>query len=145
MSAVPAHWELMPEIIKMRDEISPETLIIGNGDVMSLKEAGEKCQQYGCDGVMIGRGIFGAPWFFDSKAGDKTPKERLTIMLEHAELFDRTFKGIKSFDVMKKHFKAYVSGWDGAKELRVKLMEAENFDQVREVVERYFIVNSLGL
>ena len=67
MSDVPAHWELMPEIVKLRDEISPETLIIGNGDVMTLVEADEKARATGCDGVMFGRAIFGNPWLFDRK------------------------------------------------------------------------------
>jgi tRNA-dihydrouridine synthase len=152
MSDVPAHWELMPEIVKLRDEVSPETLIIGNGDVASVAEAVEKTKKYGCDGVMIGRGIFGTPWLFENVAGAKTtkklgvltevpkmktPEERLKIMVEHAKLYEKTFKGIKNFAVMKKHFKAYVSGWEGAKELRVELMETENAKQVALIVKKY--------
>jgi nifR3 family TIM-barrel protein len=179
MSDAKANWEIMPEIVKMRNEISPETLIIGNGDVESVEDGVLKCRKYGCDGVMIGRGIFGKPWFFASlselqtsaareadtsrsepkrsgamrgsrrervgdKRGiicdDKIPKERLKIMLEHAKLFDKTFCGkkhLKNFVVMKKHFKAYVSGWDGAKELRVELMNTSKFKEVEKVVKKY--------
>ncbi|MDE1941339.1 MAG: tRNA-dihydrouridine synthase [Patescibacteria group bacterium] len=140
MSDVPAHWELMPEIIRLRDEIAPDTLIFGNGDVASMEQASELCARYGCDGVMIGRGIFGKPWFFDRRAGEKAPEERLKIMVEHAKLFDKLFCGrkrLKSFDVMKKHFKAYVSGWDGAKELRMKLMEADDSRDVADIVKDY--------
>lgn len=138
MSEVAAHWELMPEIVKLRNEISPGTLIIGNGDVKTLAEAREKCRQYGCDGIMIGRGIFGTPWFFADLAKEKTPEERVSILVEHAQLFEKTFKGMKSFDVMKKHFKAYVSGWDNAKELRVKLMEAKNSRDVKRIIGESF-------
>lgn len=142
MSEVPAHWELMPEIVKLRDEISPETLIIGNGDVQNIEDAVTKVKATGCDGVMIGRGIFGTPWLFERCRGGRdararTPEQRLQIMLEHARLYVKTFKGIKNFAVMKKHFKAYVSGWDGAKELRVKLMEAEDVRGVARVVRGY--------
>ncbi len=167
MSDVPAHWELMPEIIKLRDEVQANiepkdrTLIIGNGDVESVEDGAEKMKKYGGDGVMIGRGIFGKPWVFenmekvrntkyeirnkseiqDSKpktlSSEKTPEERLRIMLEHAKLYEKTFKGIKNFAVMKKHFKAYVSGWDGAKELRVKLMEVNSFKEVNKIVKEY--------
>jgi len=165
MSAVPAHWELMPEIVKMRDHIQAHiptdhrTLIIGNGDVSSLNEAAAKVKQYGCDGIMIGRGIFGTPWFFeklheiqDSRleileskilnldSRGRTPEERLKIMLEHARLFDKAFCGtkhVKNFAVMKKHFKAYVSGWDGAKELRAELMETTDFKEVKRVIDAY--------
>lgn len=139
MSDVPAHWEIMREIVKLRDELSPSTLIIGNGDVMSIEDGAEKAKESGCDGVMIGRGIFGKPWLF---SGDKvkTPKERLKILLEHAKLFDKTYcgkKSLKGFEVMKKHFKAYVSGWDGAKELRLELMQASTYKEVAKIIAGY--------
>jgi nifR3 family TIM-barrel protein len=142
MSDVPAHWESMPEIVKMRDQTSPETLIIGNGDAESLEAGRELAERYGCDGVMIGRGIFGKPWLFANEAKSKkrgtavspTPSFRLKAMVEHAKLFEKAFKGIKSFDVMKKHFKAYASGWDGAKELRVRLMGAHSAKEAADIV-----------
>lgn len=149
MSDVPAHWEIMPQIVKMRDEISPETKIIGNGDVMSIADGKEKMDKSGCDGVMVGRGIFGKPWFFadaarinsaDAKNAEERymqPEFRLKVMVEHAKAFEKVFKNIKNFDVMKKHFKAYVSGWDGAKELRVELMGTKSAREVERIVERY--------
>jgi tRNA-dihydrouridine synthase len=135
MSDVPAHWELMPEIVKLRNEISPETLIIGNGDVMSLDEARKRVEESGCDGVMIGRGIFGNPWFFSGKSA--TMEERLKGLVEHTKLFEKKLGDVKNFAIMKKHFKAYVSGWDGAKELRVKLMEAMNGKEVDKIIKEY--------
>jgi nifR3 family TIM-barrel protein len=145
MSDVPAHWEIMQEIVRLRDEISPETLIIGNGDVYSIEDGREKIAKYGCDGVMVGRGIFGKPWFFGNTKNlvvDNSPegiKTRLKVLLEHTKLFEKTFlkKKLKSFDVMKKHFKAYVSGWDGAKELRVELMNCKNSREVALVIRKY--------
>jgi tRNA-dihydrouridine synthase len=163
MSDVPAHWEIMPPIVQMRDKIqndlapSMRTLIIGNGDVVSIADARIMAKNTGCDGVMIGRGIFGKPWFF-GKAYEK-PKDRLKIMLEHATLFEKLFGGkgkskskskgkgnhgrIKNFAVMKKHFKAYVSGWDGAKELRVQLMNAETLAEVKVLVKKHLAENKL--
>lgn len=149
MSDVPAHWEIMPEIVKLRNRISPETLIIGNGDVHSMEDGREKINKYGCDGVMVGRGVFGKPWFFQdvSHPGDtkNSISQRLKILLEHTKLFEKTFltKKLKSFDVMKKHFKAYVSGWDGAKELRVELMNCKNSGEVAGVVKKYLANNLL--
>jgi len=143
MSDVPAHWGLMPDIVKLRDEISPETLVIGNGDVESLEDGRKKIRQSGCDGVMIGCGIFGKPWFFEKRPHERTPEERLKILVEHAKLFEKEFgprkssRGLKSFAVMRKHFKAYVSGWDGAKELRAELMKAENAKEVETIVKHY--------
>ena len=60
-------------------------------------------------------------------------------MLEHAELFDREFAGIKSFPTMRKHFKAYASGFDGAAELRMKLMEAKDLEETKKIVEEFFL------
>jgi nifR3 family TIM-barrel protein len=138
MSDVPAHWDLMKKIVVLRDKISPETLIIGNGDVESIEDGRKKILESGCDGVMVGRGIFGNPWFFSGKnVSDISPKERLTVMLEHAKAFDNLLGDVKNFAIMKKHFKAYVSGWDGAKELRVKLMECDDFKAVDKVVAEY--------
>lgn len=154
MSDEPAHWDLMPAIIKMRDEISPLTLVIGNGDVRSMKQAREYTEKYGCDGVMIGRGAFGKPWFFAGGEGtgsrthgaEKTPEERLKILVEHTKLFEKTYCGEKhqkSFDMMKKHFKAYVSGWNGAKELRTELMSAKDSKGVAKIIAKYSISSSI--
>lgn len=138
MSDVPAHWELMSSIVELRNRISPETIIIGNGDVISLEDGRNKINETGCDGVMIGRGIFGNPWFFSGKVvSEISPKERLEVMLEHAKAFDKLLGDIKNFAIMKKHFKAYVSGWEGAKELRVKLMETNDLKEVSKIVKEY--------
>lgn len=138
MSDVPAHWELMPKIVALRNTISPETLILGNGDVISIKDGKEKIKETGCDGVMVGRGIFGNPWFFSGKIlSEISPKERLEVMLEHAKAFNELLGEHKNFAIMKKHFKAYVSGWDGAKELRVQLMEKDTFEEIEKIVKDY--------
>ncbi len=138
MSDIPAHWDLMKEIVKLRDRISPDTVLIGNGDVVSLADAKEKVKESGCDGAMIGRGIFGNPWFFKGKTpSDIMPAQRIKVMLEHAKAFEKHLGGIKNFANMKKHFKAYVSGWEGAKELRVKLMESNGLKEVEGIVREY--------
>ena len=157
MSDVPAHWKLMPEIIKLRNEISPSTSIIGNGDVTDIEHGSLLIKKTGCDGVMIGRGIFGKPWLFENVAKigkdsklvptnpqEKSVKERLKILVEHATSFEKTFKNIKNFAVMKKHFKAYVSGWDGAKELRMQLMETENAAEVKKVINNYLKIATIS-
>ncbi len=144
MSDVPAHWELMSSIVELRNRISPETIIIGNGDVISLEDGRNKINETGCDGVMIGRGIFGNPWFFSGKVVNEiSPKERLEVMLEHAKAFDKLLGDIKNFAIMKKHFKAYVSGWEGAKELRVKLMETNDLKEVSKIVKEYLKLKSV--
>jgi len=139
MSDVDAHWDQVKRAVEITDDMGKETLILGNGDIGDIGEAKVKVQETGCDGVMIGRGIFGNPWLFSSERDYKTItlEEKLAVMLEHTFLFEKMFKDIKSFDVMKKHYKAYVAGFDGAKELRVKLMEAKSAEEVSQVITPY--------
>jgi nifR3 family TIM-barrel protein len=135
MSDVPAHWEIMKDIVSLRDKISPRTLIIGNGDIQSIEQAREKVKETGCDGVMIGRGIFGNPWCFSGKI--PTTKEKIMVLIEHTNLFEKLLGDIKNFAIMKKHFKAYISGWEGAKELRMQLMETNSAGEVEKILKNY--------
>jgi nifR3 family TIM-barrel protein len=159
MSDVPAHWELMKRIVEVRDEMQKETLIFGNGDVRDLEEAKQKVKETGCDGVMLGRAIFGNPWLFRRETTPKETwerdgastrnfsvekypcssgivflKKKMLVMLEHTKLFEKMLGKHKNFAIMKKHFKAYVNGFEGAKELRMKLMETENALQVEDII-----------
>lgn len=135
MSKVPAHWEDVRRVVEIRDRMGKDTLIFGNGDVTDVADARLRVAQTGADGAMIGRGIFGNPWLF----AEKTPtlEEKLLVMVEHTKLFEELLSGIKSFALMKKHYKAYVNGFDGAKELRLELMECENASEVEAIVKKY--------
>jgi nifR3 family TIM-barrel protein len=142
MSDVPAHWEEIKKAVEIRDAFDSsknKTLIIGNGDVKNLAEANIRVQQTGCDGVMIGRGIFGNPWLFNTKIDSSsiTIQEKLRVMLEHTFLFDSVLGNKKSLMIMKKHYKAYVNGFDGAKELRIKLMEAETLSDIKSITSQF--------
>jgi len=136
MSLVPAHWELMQRIVELRNEISPETLIIGNGDALDIEDAKKKVKDTGCDGVMLGRAIFGNPWLFSNKK-ENSLENKLKVLVEHTKLFEKLLGKVKSFNIMKKHYKAYVNGWDGAKELRVKLMDAQNAKEVEKIIKDF--------
>ncbi|HWB33998.1 MAG TPA: tRNA-dihydrouridine synthase [Candidatus Paceibacterota bacterium] len=136
MSKVPAHWERVKRAVEIRNELGSKTLIVGNGDVKSVEEARARAAESGADGVMIGRGIFGTPWLFSGQT-DFPVASRLHILVEHTKLYEELLGDIKSFAIMKKHFKAYAEGFDGAKELRVKLMECNNAADVERVVEDF--------
>jgi nifR3 family TIM-barrel protein len=140
MSSVPAHWELMSRIVEIKNEVSPKTLIIGNGDVVDTDEGRKKCEETGCDGVMFGRAIFGNPWLFNKK-GQSFLNEKLKVCIEHTKLFEELLGGIKSFNIMKKHYKAYVNGFDGAKELRAELMETNNAEEVENIINTFLNKN----
>ncbi len=135
MSNVPARWEHIKEIVEIRDRMGVKTKILGNGDAKNLEDAREKVKQTGCDGVMLGRAIFGNPWLFAEKI--PTVQEKLKVMVEHTKLFEELLGKYKNFAIMKKHYKAYVNGFDGAKELRTKLMECNNADEIKDLVDNF--------
>jgi len=172
MSKVPARWERVKRAVEIRNEQKSKTLIFGNGDVLSLADAKMKANESGADGVMIGRALFGNPWTFHpslqipvsltalpthgvdretiieaAQAQDGitfvTLPERLQVLVEHSRAFVELLPH-KSFNVMKKHYKAYVNGFSGAKELRTKLMEAKDCDEV-EVIVKTFLSQSENL
>ncbi len=134
MSKVPAHWDLMPRVVALRDKISPETRIIGNGDVMDLDDAKLKAEASGCDGVMIGRGIFGNPWVFAGRTLEETStSERLQALIEFAYDFEAMIPS-KSFHLVRKHVKAFSTGFEGAAELRATLMDTTTASEMEKVV-----------
>jgi nifR3 family TIM-barrel protein len=144
MSSVPARWEHVREVTALRDKIAPETLIIGNGDIKDMDDARAKAKEFGADGVMLGRAIFGNPWLFSSLRGKQTVptvKEKLYVMVEHTKLYEKLLGDIKSFAIMKKHYKAYVNGFDHAKEFRAELMEAKDAAEVEKRVGEFLKIH----
>ncbi len=137
MSLVLAHWDVIARAVQIRTELGSKTLILGNGDVTSLADAENKVRDFGVDGVMLGRAIFGNPWLFDRNKGEVSVEEKLRVMVEHTKLFEEMLGDIKNFAIMKKHYKAYVNGFDGAKELRVRLMEAKDAAEVEKIVSGF--------
>jgi nifR3 family TIM-barrel protein len=136
MSKVPANWDLVRQAVEIRDRLGSSALILGNGDVKDIADAREKAESTGADGIMLGRAIFGNPWLFnESRPKSSIPlHEQLEALKEHVQLFDEILGGTKSFAIMKKHFKSYVEGFDGAKEIREKLMNATNPQEVTSLL-----------
>ncbi|HEX5774698.1 MAG TPA: tRNA-dihydrouridine synthase [Candidatus Paceibacterota bacterium] len=136
MSKVPAHWELMPKAVALRDSISPATLIIGNGDIADLADATSKVEASGADGAMLGRGIFGNPWLFTGRDPDSiTQEEKLEALAKLAEYFSE-MSPPKHFAILKKHFKAFVNGFPGAAELRAELMETTDYAILQDTLRK---------
>jgi nifR3 family TIM-barrel protein len=136
MSAVPAHWDRVKRAVEIRNSMESKTLIVGNGDALGPEDAKKKAEESGADGIMLGRAMFGKPWLFSGKEAPALP-ERLRIAVEHSKLYEELLGDLKSFAIMKKHFKAYAEGFPGAKELRVKLMETRNAAEIEKTVEDF--------
>ena len=138
MSKVAAHYELIDEIVKLRDEIAPQTLLTINGDIRDREHGLEIARKHpGVNGIMIGRGVFSDPFCFrELKVDADDHKEELLALLNyHLDLFD-SYQPIlgRPFETLKRFFKIYIRDFDGAKELREKLMHTTTTDEVRSIL-----------
>ncbi len=133
MSDVPAHWDEIAKAVRLRNQSKFKTLIIGNGDVVDLESA--KCLVLSAkvDGVMIGRGIFANPALFSGITLSDEQQQKLFI--KHIQLFDETWGKSKNFQILKKFVKTYISGFEGATEVRLKLMQAQDCKSLVKMVE----------
>ncbi|MGD0328263.1 MAG: tRNA-dihydrouridine synthase [Minisyncoccia bacterium] len=134
LSLVLADWELMKKAVEIRDKVNPDVFLIGNGDVRDLEDARAKASESGCDGVMLGRAMFGNPWVFAGRKVNDTPlAEKLAALIELAQNFEKMMPP-KSFSILKKHIKAFVTGFPGAAELRAKFMEANSAAELENAI-----------
>lgn len=138
MSKVDAHWELMSEIKALRDEIAPQTLLIGNGDVRDRAHALELIEQTGIDGAMIGRGIFHNPFAFEEEPKAHSREELLGLLRLQLDLYDR-YKELtgRPFDTLKRFFKIYIRDFEGASVLRDRLMHTHSTGEVRAAIDAF--------
>jgi nifR3 family TIM-barrel protein len=174
LSSVPANWSYVKKVVDIRNKMGVKTKIIGNGDVHNVEHGRQLAEETGCDGIMIGRAIFGNPWMFaDIKKGASQKysrpnkikqffsklysrfvpsykdrywlenkieipvPERLRVLVEHTKLYEELLGDIKSFSIMKKHYKAYCNGFPGAKELRMQLMDSSSAEEVEKIVNGF--------
>lgn len=138
MSQVDAHWELIPEIKKLRDSIAPDTLLTINGDIPDRQKGLELAEKYGIDGVMIGRGIFKNPFAFEKEPKEHSTKEYLDLLRLQLDLQDQYAEEVpRSITALHRFFKIYVKGFRGAGELRNQLMNTKSTDEVRALLDHF--------
>lgn len=137
MSKTTPHWDQAEVATRLAEKTN--TLILGNGDIHSLKAADEVVKQSGIDGVMFGRAIFGNPWLFNSsiKYDDISLDQKLEAVLEHADLYEEIFGTQKSFLIMRKHLREYPTGFIGAKELRAQLQMVDSASDVHRIIAEF--------
>ncbi|MBR3220446.1 tRNA-dihydrouridine synthase family protein [Candidatus Saccharibacteria bacterium] len=141
MSKVPAHFELISEIIKLRDKIAPQTKLIINGDIKNRADAEKLWQKYPeVDGIMIGRGVFENPYCFTDH--QPTREELLDLFRYHLDLYDTRSNELAGrgsrypYEPLKHFFKIYINNFPGSKELRAKLMECKNTTELRQILDQ---------
>ena len=145
MSQVDAHWELIPEIKKLRDRIAPNTLLTINGDIPDRQKGLELAEKYGIDGVMIGRGIFKNPFAFEKEPKEHSTQEYLDLLRLQLDLQDKYAEEVpRSITALHRFFKIYVKGFRGAGELRNQLMNTKSTDEVRALLDNFESNNDDG-
>ncbi len=137
MSKVPADWGIIGQARELRDRLAPDTLIVGNGDVQSRRQGLELAERYRLDGVMIGRGVFQDPFIFagNSPWPDHSADKRIALYRKQVQLFTKTWQdGERPIHTLNKFCKIYINGFDGAKELRERLMKARDTEELTRLV-----------
>ncbi len=135
MSDVPADWSEIQKAVEIRNKISPDTLLIGNGGVKNYNSGIELSKKYGLDGAMIATGMLSNPWAFDKSGKIYGLDDNKKILIKHLNLYTKTKENNKAYGVMKKFFKMYINNFDGASQLRAKLMETENVKEALQILK----------
>jgi tRNA-dihydrouridine synthase len=115
---------------------------VGNGDVTSVSQGAELAGRLGIEGIMVGRGIFHNPWIFQPNHPAPDKKERLSRLLFHTHLFEKTWGSKKSINILKRFYKIYTSEFTDASKLRVHLMDARSYEEIYGIIGRELDVTS---
>lgn len=137
MSRVAAHYELIDDIVKLRDEVAPNTLLQINGDIENYQDGCRLAAEHpGVDGIMIGRGIFTSPFAFERTPRAHSVQELLTLLNYQLDLYDDFSERFDTqrFASLKRFFKIYVRSQPHAAELRNAMMETHTTDEVRQLI-----------
>jgi tRNA-dihydrouridine synthase len=140
MSKVPAHWDLIGEVVRLRDKLAPQMYVVGNGDVESYTQGEQLARQYGLDGVMVGRGVFHNPFVF-LEDGDTTWENydrasKINLYRQQVQLFAATWQdGERNIKTLNRFCKIYINGFDGAKEMREELMASQSVTELLHLLQ----------
>ncbi len=144
MSKVPAHWDEIGKAVQLRDQMKKDILIIGNGDIVSRLDAIDKYERFKVDGIMIGRGIFNNLWIFrDIDPNTIGNEEKLHLLIDHISLFEEVWGGDRPYDIMKKFFKVYISGFPNAGDVRLELMNLQTSKEAISYIQSHLLNNQL--
>ena len=122
--------------------------VIGNGDVVTLADARTMLDQSGADGVMIGRGAYGRPWFPNQviqylKTGRELPdpllQEQLAILLEHYDSLLTHYGSHAAVRIARKHIGWYSKGLKGSAEFRAAVNASDDEKKVVQMIQDFYL------
>lgn len=125
--------------------------VIGNGDVVCVEDADRLLIESGADGVMIGRGTYGRPWFINqvghylnqgrkegTKLSDPTLDQQRAIILEHLDDMLHHYGVDVGIKIARKHVAWYSKGITGAAEFRVQVNRMETHQAMVHLINDFF-------
>ncbi len=121
--------------------------VSGNGDVTTVDDAAEMLKRSGADGVMIGRGTYGKPWFpaqvahflkTGERMEDPSIDKQMDILLEHYELMLEHYGAVTGMRAARKHIGWYSKGLPGSAEFRSGVMRMADIDEVKQTIRRFY-------
>ena len=124
-------------------------MITINGDIADMADVAKLSEVYPeVDGFMIGRGVFFNPYCFTNRkpvglGGEVEIPEIMELFRFHLDVFDARCRELEArgsrypFEPLKRMFKVYVNSFDGASDLRVKLMDCKNTTEIRAVLDEF--------
>jgi nifR3 family TIM-barrel protein len=137
-----ADWTLIGEVKRNPRMQIP---IIGNGDITTPLEAGEAFENYGVDGIMIGRAAVGKPWLFKHikhylRTGEQLAEPTVSEKVDMARIqFEKSLEfkeGPVGIYEMRRHFSNYFKGLPHFKEMRLKLLTSLEVDEIFSLLEQ---------
>jgi nifR3 family TIM-barrel protein len=135
-----ADWTLIGEV---KNNPRMKIPVFGNGDVDTPQKALEYRNQFGIDGIMIGRASIGYPWIFNEvkhfmKTGEMLPPptvfDRVEVAKQHLEMSVRWKGESLGIAEMKRHYSNYFKGIAHIKEYRMKLVTSFNLNEIMETL-----------
>jgi tRNA-dihydrouridine synthase B len=121
--------------------------VVVNGDITSFAEVRAALDASGADGVMIGRGCYGRPWFLrqvmaflrgSAVPPDPSPSEQLAIVIEHYDAM-LTHYGVDSGNrIARKHIAWYSKGIPGSAEFRASLNRGAEPATVQAMIRDFY-------
>ena len=137
-----ADWAFIREV---RDAISLPLVV--NGDITTMEDVTEALELSGADGVMVGRGCYGKPWFLDQvshylRTGEYKPEPDMQVqmatMLRHYDDMLEHYGEHGGVRIARKHLGWYSKGKPGSTQFRAAVNQMDNPDEVRQTVRDFF-------